>query len=198
MCVSVCQMCQQRKPRSLDVKVVDFGTATFDHEHHESLVSTRHYRAPEIILGMLTTHRRFNKMKAFELQVQQSRFFKFYFKWFVFFTDLGWNQSCDVWSLGCILTEFYQGRALFPVHKSSHRYSETSAGSFLTVCFVTLEPWLQRTFGHDGESPGPDSPASVETNQVVTLTCARLKHRWLCCIILNVYFPWCCANCNCK
>ncbi|KAG7217121.1 hypothetical protein INR49_027662 [Caranx melampygus] len=37
----------ERKLRSLDVKVVDFGTATFDHEHHESLVSTRHYRAPE-------------------------------------------------------------------------------------------------------------------------------------------------------
>ncbi|XP_061595086.1 dual specificity protein kinase CLK2-like [Cololabis saira] len=71
---------EQRKPRSLDVKVADFGTATFDHEHHESLVSTRYYRAPEIIL------------------------------------DLGWNQSCDVWSLGCVLTEFYQGRTLFPSH----------------------------------------------------------------------------------
>ncbi|KAM6907182.1 dual specificity protein kinase CLK2-like [Xenentodon cancila] len=68
------------KPRNLGVKVVDFGTATFDHEHHESLVSTRYYRAPEVIL------------------------------------DLGWNQSCDVWSLGCVLTEFYQGRTLFPSH----------------------------------------------------------------------------------
>ncbi|KAM9846451.1 dual specificity protein kinase CLK4-like [Aulostomus maculatus] len=74
--------CKERKLRSLDVKVVDFGTATFDHEHHESLVSTRHYRAPEIIL------------------------------------DLGWNQSCDVWSLACVLMEYYLGRTLFPTHDS--------------------------------------------------------------------------------
>nr|XP_043898894.1 dual specificity protein kinase CLK2-like [Solea senegalensis] len=40
------------KLRSPDVKVVDFGTATFDHEHHESVVSTRHYRAPEVILDL--------------------------------------------------------------------------------------------------------------------------------------------------
>ncbi|XP_068436687.1 dual specificity protein kinase CLK4-like [Clinocottus analis] len=74
--------CEERKLRSLDVKVVDFGTATFDHEHHESLVSTRHYRAPEVIL------------------------------------DLGWNQSCDVWSLGCVLMEFYLGHTLFQTHDS--------------------------------------------------------------------------------
>ncbi|XP_075957627.1 dual specificity protein kinase CLK4-like [Anarhichas minor] len=74
--------CEERKLRSLDVKVVDFGTATFDHKHHESLVSTRHYRAPEVIL------------------------------------DLGWNQSCDVWSLGCVLMEFYLGHTLFQTHDS--------------------------------------------------------------------------------
>uniref|UniRef100_A0A3B4ZZM4 dual-specificity kinase n=1 Tax=Stegastes partitus TaxID=144197 RepID=A0A3B4ZZM4_9TELE len=32
--------------------------------------------------------------------------------------DLGWNQSCDVWSLGCVLMEFYLGRTLFPTHDS--------------------------------------------------------------------------------
>ncbi|XP_042286017.1 dual specificity protein kinase CLK4-like isoform X2 [Thunnus maccoyii] len=74
--------CEERKLRCLDVKVVDFGTATFDHEHHESLVSTRHYRAPEVIL------------------------------------DLGWNQSCDVWSLACVLMEYYLGQTLFPTHDS--------------------------------------------------------------------------------
>ncbi|XP_028452262.1 dual specificity protein kinase CLK4 isoform X2 [Perca flavescens] len=74
--------CEERKLRSFDVKVVDFGTAKFDHEDHESEVSTRHYRAPEVIL------------------------------------DLGWNQSCDVWSLGCVLMEFYLGRTLFQTHDS--------------------------------------------------------------------------------
>jgi len=36
-----------------DIKVVDFGSATYDDEHHSTLVSTRHYRAPEVILGKL-------------------------------------------------------------------------------------------------------------------------------------------------
>ncbi|XP_072517447.1 dual specificity protein kinase CLK4b isoform X1 [Salminus brasiliensis] len=68
--------------KNLDVKVVDFGNATYDHEHHTSVVSTRHYRAPEVIL------------------------------------ELGWNQSCDVWSLGCILIEYYLGLTLFQTHDS--------------------------------------------------------------------------------
>lgn len=45
---------QRRDERTLknpDVKIVDFGNATYDHEHHTSVVSTRHYRAPEVILG---------------------------------------------------------------------------------------------------------------------------------------------------
>ncbi|KAI2651213.1 Dual specificity protein kinase CLK4 [Labeo rohita] len=72
----------ERTLKRLDVKVVDFGNATYDHEHHTSVVSTRHYRAPEVIL------------------------------------ELGWNQSCDVWSLGCILIEFYLGLTLFQTHDS--------------------------------------------------------------------------------
>ncbi|XP_051533461.1 dual specificity protein kinase CLK4-like isoform X1 [Myxocyprinus asiaticus] len=72
----------ERTLKRLDVKVVDFGNATYDHEHHTSVVSTRHYRAPEVIL------------------------------------ELGWNHSCDVWSLGCILIEFYLGLTLFQTHDS--------------------------------------------------------------------------------
>ncbi|XP_062867180.1 dual specificity protein kinase CLK4b isoform X2 [Trichomycterus rosablanca] len=73
---------EERKLKKLDVKVVDFGSATYDHEHHTSVVSTRHYRAPEVVL------------------------------------ELGWNQACDVWSLGCILMEFYLGLTLFQTHDS--------------------------------------------------------------------------------
>lgn len=72
----------ERTLKNPDVKVVDFGNATYDHEHHTSVVSTRHYRAPEVIL------------------------------------DLGWNHSCDVWSLGCILIEYYLGSTLFQTHDS--------------------------------------------------------------------------------
>ena len=41
----------ERTVKNPDIKVVDFGNATYDHEHHTSVVSTRHYRAPEVILG---------------------------------------------------------------------------------------------------------------------------------------------------
>uniref|UniRef100_A0A3B4BA69 dual-specificity kinase n=1 Tax=Periophthalmus magnuspinnatus TaxID=409849 RepID=A0A3B4BA69_9GOBI len=72
----------ERTLRNPDVKIVDFGNATYDHEHHTSVVSTRHYRAPEVIL------------------------------------DLGWDHSCDVWSIGCILIEYYLGATLFQTHDS--------------------------------------------------------------------------------
>lgn len=40
-----------RRIKSTEVRLIDFGSATFDHEHHSTIVSTRHYRAPEVILG---------------------------------------------------------------------------------------------------------------------------------------------------
>ena len=39
-------------PQSADIVLIDFGNATFNYEHHTTIVSTRHYRAPEIILGV--------------------------------------------------------------------------------------------------------------------------------------------------
>ena len=63
-----------------EIRLIDFGSATFDDEYHSSVVSTRHYRAPEIIL------------------------------------NLGWSFPCDIWSIGCILVEFYTGDALFQTH----------------------------------------------------------------------------------
>lgn len=38
-----------------DIHVIDFGSATFEDDHHTSIVSTRHYRAPEVILLSPTT-----------------------------------------------------------------------------------------------------------------------------------------------
>ncbi|XP_056619148.1 dual specificity protein kinase CLK2b [Triplophysa dalaica] len=70
----------ERCVKNTTVRLVDFGSATFDHEHHSTVVSTRHYRAPEVIL------------------------------------ELGWSQPCDVWSIGCILFEYYSGYTLFQTH----------------------------------------------------------------------------------
>ncbi|XP_036783732.1 dual specificity protein kinase CLK4 isoform X1 [Manis pentadactyla] len=72
----------ERTLKNTDIKVVDFGSATYDDEHHSTLVSTRHYRAPEVILA------------------------------------LGWSQPCDVWSIGCILIEYYLGFTVFQTHDS--------------------------------------------------------------------------------
>ena len=35
-----------------DIRLIDFGSATFEKDYHSAVVSTRHYRAPEIILGI--------------------------------------------------------------------------------------------------------------------------------------------------
>lgn len=35
-----------------NIQVIDFGSAIFETDHHSSVVSTRHYRAPEIIMGL--------------------------------------------------------------------------------------------------------------------------------------------------
>jgi dual-specificity kinase len=40
-----------RAPKCTDITVIDFGSATYDHHYHTSIISTRHYRAPEVILG---------------------------------------------------------------------------------------------------------------------------------------------------
>jgi CDC-like kinase len=45
-----------RRMRDTRVKLIDFGSATFEWEHHSSVVSTRHYRAPEVILELGWSH----------------------------------------------------------------------------------------------------------------------------------------------
>ena len=42
-----------RRVKNTEVRLIDFGSATFDWEHHSKVVSTRHYRAPEVILGKI-------------------------------------------------------------------------------------------------------------------------------------------------
>ncbi|XP_019737123.1 dual specificity protein kinase CLK2b [Hippocampus comes] len=72
--------CNEKRVNDTTVRVVDFGSATFDLEHHSTVISTRHYRAPEVIL------------------------------------ELGWSHPCDVWSIGCILFEYYEGFTLYQTH----------------------------------------------------------------------------------
>ena len=41
----------QRVPVSTKVKIIDFGGATYNNEKKSSIINTRQYRAPEVILG---------------------------------------------------------------------------------------------------------------------------------------------------
>lgn len=95
-----------------DIRLIDFGSATFDDEYHSSVVSTRHYRAPEIILG------------------------------------LGWSFPCDLWSIGCILVEFYTGDALFQTHDNLEHLAMMQA-----VCAQKIDTRLVRSvLGRNGNS----------------------------------------------
>ncbi|OAD67385.1 hypothetical protein PHYBLDRAFT_12149, partial [Phycomyces blakesleeanus NRRL 1555(-)] len=72
-----------------EIRLIDFGSATFENDYHASIISTRHYRAPEVILGKC----------------------------------LGWSYPCDMWSIGCILVEFFTGEALFQTHDNLEHLS---------------------------------------------------------------------------
>lgn len=41
-----------REPKSTAVRLIDFGGATFEDDHHARMINTRQYRAPEVILGL--------------------------------------------------------------------------------------------------------------------------------------------------
>lgn len=70
------------RPADTRIKLIDFGNATYASEHHSSIINTRQYRGPEVILS------------------------------------LGWDEQSDIWSLGCILMEFYTGELLFGTHEN--------------------------------------------------------------------------------
>ncbi|XP_069725139.1 dual specificity protein kinase CLK1-like [Phaenicophaeus curvirostris] len=48
--------CSERRLRKADIRLVDFGCATYDHEHHGTLATTIPYRAPEVVLELEWSH----------------------------------------------------------------------------------------------------------------------------------------------
>ncbi|KAJ1980377.1 serine threonine protein kinase CMGC group [Dimargaris xerosporica] len=107
-----------------DIQLIDFGSATFEHDYHSSVVSTRHYRAPEIIMG------------------------------------LGWSYPCDMWSIGCILMEFFTGDALFQTHKDLEHLAmmERVLGPLPQSMIARTEATARAMFsGYKLNFPGPDA-----------------------------------------
>jgi dual-specificity kinase len=43
---------EYREPVNTNIRLIDFGGATFEHDHHSRIVNTRQYRAPEVLLGL--------------------------------------------------------------------------------------------------------------------------------------------------
>ena len=42
-------------PKSSSIKIIDFGSTTFEYQNHTLVVATQHYRAPRVILGETKT-----------------------------------------------------------------------------------------------------------------------------------------------
>ena len=109
---------QRRVLLDTEIRLIDFGSATFDDEYHSSVVSTRHYRAPEIIL------------------------------------NLGWSFPCDIWSIGCILVEFFTGDALFQTHDNLEHLAMMES-----VCGGKLDPKLVRQVQSGGRGTNANQAA---------------------------------------
>ncbi|CAO3645340.1 unnamed protein product [Cunninghamella echinulata] len=115
-----------------DIRLIDFGSATFEQDYHSTVVSTRHYRAPEIILGM------------------------------------GWSYPCDVWSIGCILVEFFTGDALFHTHDNLEHLAmmEVVIGKFPQQMTKMTGREIQKYF-RDGKLIYPDAKTPRQSRQYV-------------------------------
>ncbi|KAF2103836.1 kinase-like protein [Rhizodiscina lignyota] len=106
-----------------EIRLIDFGSATFNDEYHSSVVSTRHYRAPEIIL------------------------------------NLGWSFPCDIWSIGCILVEFFTGDALFQTHDNLEHLAMMEA-----VCNGKLDRDIVRQVNKSEKGHSRNSAAAYFKN----------------------------------
>ncbi|KIX07891.1 uncharacterized protein Z518_02545 [Rhinocladiella mackenziei CBS 650.93] len=109
---------QRRVLLDSEIRLIDFGSATFDDEYHSSVVSTRHYRAPEIIL------------------------------------QLGWSFPCDIWSIGCIIVEFFTGDALFQTHDNLEHLAMMEA-----VCNGKIDQKLVKAVCSGGRGANANSAA---------------------------------------
>lgn len=109
---------QRKVLLNTDIRLIDFGSATFDNEYHSTVVSTRHYRAPEIIL------------------------------------NLGWSFPCDIWSIGCILVEFFTGDALFQTHDNLEHLAMMEP-----VCNGKIETRLVRQVQQSGRGGNANAAA---------------------------------------
>ena len=122
------QAAQRKVLLDTEIRLIDFGSATFQDEYHSSVVSTRHYRAPEIILG------------------------------------LGWSFPCDIWSIGCILVEFFTGDALFQTHDNLEHLAMMEA-----VCGSRIDSHLIQTVNNMSKRSGGNQASKYASSLQLNL-----------------------------
>lgn len=134
-------------------------------------MSTRHYRAPEVIL------------------------------------ELGWSHPCDVWSIGCILFELYQGMTLFQTHDNlehlammerilgsmPHRMTRRSRYDYRVSMFTFA---INFVFPFATE-PNIITPTDWSTGTVARrrrATCKRIASRCRVTLCLRILIIGCCST----
>jgi dual-specificity kinase len=128
------QASQRKVLLDTEIRLIDFGSATFQDEYHSSVVSTRHYRAPEIILG------------------------------------LGWSYPCDIWSIGCILVEFFTGDALFQTHDNLEHLAmmEAVVGARVDTSLVQQVNRMTRNGGNPASKCVPAPPIRTRPARLIS------------------------------
>ncbi|KAH7278416.1 hypothetical protein KP509_38G040100 [Ceratopteris richardii] len=114
-------------PISNKIKLIDFGSAAYAGGDCFSVVSTRHYRAPEVILGQFMIYQgvfhssnHCTHAEALDTHSKYELFLSIMWIFFLLsiFSGFGWSFPCDIWSVGCILVELCSGEALFQTHEN--------------------------------------------------------------------------------
>lgn len=109
----------KRLPASSVIRVIDFGSATFNSDYHSTIVSTRHYRCALVstclrmrrclltgcVQGLIPSPHFPPLFHLFDT----SSMHPFVFRAPEVILGLGWSFPCDIWSVGCILVELLSG-----------------------------------------------------------------------------------------
>ncbi len=132
------------EPTNDQIKVIDFGGATFAGEHKTCIINTRQYRAPEVIL---------RKHVSLIRQIECKE----------------WDEKSDVWSAACIFAELYSGEVLFDTHCDFDHLAmiEKVAGTFPHWMISFADHETAKFFAGSGRYSRPRAPSCTRTIDVL-------------------------------